>query len=302
MMLNRYTEVIHTSSNELRVCCPWCNDTKYHAWVNPDKQVFICFRCNESGTIAQLISKLSGKPVRDVHKLLKAKPKPERLVSEFSESINRLRGITATPQVEDISMPKGYVLFQKKSQPSDIIGRLALDYLIRKRKFTMDTILYFALGYGTAYPFLGRVVIPVERGFWQARTITGGDTRKYLNPEGSKGNVLFNPTAVALDTVFICEGAFSAMRLGRNAIGLLGKRATAHQLERLADSDVSTFHVHLDADATRYAYDLAWDLHLRGKDVWVQEYTSGDPDAGTRGELVHIDKLTVARKRLQFNT
>lgn len=38
-----------TANGEHRYCCPLCSDRKYHLYVNPNKQVWHCFRCGGGG-------------------------------------------------------------------------------------------------------------------------------------------------------------------------------------------------------------------------------------------------------------
>lgn len=59
--------------DEVRVCCPFCGDSKYHLYLNTDKQVFNCYRCGEKGGVVRFISLLSGEQETEVLCRLKNK-------------------------------------------------------------------------------------------------------------------------------------------------------------------------------------------------------------------------------------
>jgi DNA primase len=178
-----------------------------------------------------------------------------------------------------------------------MIGRMALRYL-EGRGFSLEAIMHYALGYSVAGNTLGRIIIPVDEAYWQARTVFSIGT-KYINPSTAKQDSLFNADALRLHKVRIAEGAFSAMSLGKNAIAILGKKPTRQQLDRLRLASTQVYHVHLDADATDLAYVLAEQLHRAGKNVTVMEYKKGDPADGKRGPKVTIGFATLMRHKLE---
>ena len=297
--ITRHFDVLYTSSEEVRVCCPFCGEQKFHMYINLSKGVAHCFRCTWGGRVWHVIAKKTGVNYKKIRYKMASEDPVMPSLSAYDAAVSRLKDVGDINSKEDVMLPAGYVPFTH-DKPADKIGCYALDYLLRKRRFKRDTIIRYGLGYGTARPILGRVVIPVDGKYWQARAITANAQQKYLNPIGSKGDVLFNATALRLDTVFICEGAFSAMRLGRNATALLGKKPTPQQLERLKRSDVSRFTIAFDSDAIGQSYGLAEILLKAGKRVTVREYAWGDPDEGEVSRETHFeDILAFSLSKLQ---
>ncbi|GAB4389917.1 MAG: hypothetical protein Kow0025_18410 [Thermodesulfovibrionales bacterium] len=106
--------------------CPYCQDGKFHFYVDPETGVFYCHKCNERGNQYQLM-KHNG----DL---------PERGNGGTVRSFSQVAGIK--PPV--------------KKPPQDLADKLheaiwsnpaALDYLRRDRGFADETIRHFKLGY-----------------------------------------------------------------------------------------------------------------------------------------------------------
>jgi len=168
-------------------------------------------------------------------------------------------------------------------------------YLAR-RGFTSEHIGRYKLGVSADIGW--RVVIPIEGKFWQARAIFPFQEPKYLHPKTESRHYVFNFTALEMyEEVVICEGAFSAMSIGENAVGLLRNKATTEQVKRLLKSSVRRFVVALDADARVHTMNLANILRRGGKDVVVWQYADGDPaDRGDFQEIVPDLKYEVAQR------
>lgn len=290
-LLIRKFDVLYTSSEEVRIRCPFCDDTNHHLYINPDKGVGHCFRCEWGGRLVNL-AKVLGISWQELHQ-----KKSVRTMQGYDEAISRLRGVANVSERTPVSLPAGYIPFVPQVEPPDMIGRLALSYL-KRRGFSADTIIQYALGYGSSGQILGRVIIPVGTNYWQARSIFSNAKQKYLNPKSAKSGTLFNAAALRCDPSFIAEGAFSAISLGHRALAILGKKPTHEQLARLKEADTGTYVLHLDAD-NEYTYDLAEKLWRAGKKVFVQEYTEGDPNEGIVGEMVHVSgSLFFAKRKL----
>jgi hypothetical protein len=129
-----------------------------------------------------------------------------------------------------------------------------------------------------------RLIIPVEGSYWQARSIEKWLEPKYVNPGIPADSYIFNSGALeSYDEVVICEGCFSAMAVGTNAVAILGKEIPTKKLARLADSSVKNFIVALDYGANQWSTTLADKLLRYGKQVTVWNFQDEkDPaDNGT---------------------
>jgi len=173
---------------------------------------------------------------------------------------------------DEILYPAGFQLATSDS----VLSARARSYLAR-RGFTSRHIERYKLGVSEDIGW--RVIIPVEGEFWQARAILPFQEPKYLHPKTESRRYIFNFHALGMyEEVVICEGAFSAISIGENAVGLLRNKATSEQVGRLLRAPVKRFVVALDADARVHAVDLVAALRRGGKDdIVVWQYADGDP-------------------------
>lgn len=58
--------------DEVRAHCPFCDDRKYHLYLNPDKQTFNCYRCGTKGGVIRFLSLLTGDSETNILEEIKA--------------------------------------------------------------------------------------------------------------------------------------------------------------------------------------------------------------------------------------
>lgn len=277
----QFDSIILYHDTDLRVPCPFCNhrvgspDHDHHLHISIIKNVAHCFRCDYSASHIKLVMDVDGcsygSAVAELDAPISA--------SEFKTLTDPAEPFTAEPTMD---MPQAYVPIAHAVQANDgyihAACAVALKYL-QRRGFSMAVLEYYGIGIWSNAEGYGKIVIPVERGFWQERSVFPNKP-KYISPPISKGDRLFNWSALSTyDHVIICEGAFSAMSVGKNAIALIGKHATREQVVRLAAANPKTYTVALDADALSDALELADALHRAGKVVIVRQYAHGDPNS-----------------------
>lgn len=260
---------------DLTVDCQFCgnrvgrHDTKRHLHISINKEVVHCFRCDYKNNWVGFVMDVTGYPYYRAIGELYYTPR----MKDFEKKVSSLWGDNGNPS-RDVTLPEDfYPLSSKMMLPT---MRLARSYL-RKRGFNAWYWKRYNLGVADSVPH--RVIIPVEKNYWQGRRLHEWMEPKYLNPKIPSGDLLFNaPALEQYEEVVICEGAFSAMHVGTNAIALIGKEVPKEKLERLAWSKVSRFIVALDSDATLHAVQLANKLSKLGKmDIIVWKYQDGDP-------------------------
>jgi len=105
-------------SGQITINCPYCDDSKFHCYIDPDKKVFFCHKCNAKGTWFQLIKSLNPSTA---------------IVAPFSGDSRQVRH----PNM-------GYIqsCHKRLMGPS---GTQAIDYLY-SRKFSLEAIQDFMLG------------------------------------------------------------------------------------------------------------------------------------------------------------
>ncbi|MEL0326770.1 MAG: hypothetical protein VXA09_07200 [Burkholderiaceae bacterium] len=124
-----------------------------------------------------------------------------------------------------IELPKEYQPLYSASKTS-IPANLVRKYLYERGLSDNDFIKY-GVGYATTGEYGGRVIIPSysesnQLNFFVARAYDG-NYFKYKNPEASKDIIFFENLINWNQPIILCEGAFDAMAIRRNAIPILGK-------------------------------------------------------------------------------
>jgi len=212
----------------------------------------------------------------ELYKPPKAKQCDE--LEDVIESATRPQSAVATFSSR-FTFPKGFIALASDKCCNPLL-RHARGYMYR-RGFSKKCWRRYSLGISPSYPM--RVIIPIEGPFYQARAIYPFIEPKYIHPKMESRHYLFNSIALELyDEVVVCEGAFSAMAIGENAIAVVGNKASDEQIARLVGSPVERFIVALDADARILAVELSKRLKRGGKTVTLWQYEKGDPADGGR--------------------
>ena len=284
---NSFDEVLeYGNGTDLRVNCPFCQDRgstpdfKQHLHISMTKQVCHCFRCEYSNGWLGLIADIEGVDFQQAHRILDAE----------TEAIIPLYKLIMDQRIKPIlsGMPKDFVTIKDAIRMGGFaraLGRAAEKYVrfrltrIGRHKYQYDELW----GIWNRPSGIGKLVLPVERGWWQCRKFGNDITGpKYVSCSNPKEDRLYNYVALnKYDTILIAEGIISAACIGRDAIALCGKKATPGQLERLGKSKPHKYILCLDPDAVREAYQLAEGLARFGKVVEIRRDQHGDPaDSG----------------------
>ena len=271
----RYFQDVKETSTDLIVNCPFCPspDTKYHLHISKVMPACHCFRCDYSGSWNKLVKDCGGQ-LTD------------------SDSITPLYQLIKHPS---ISAKK--VLEPLEDMPDDFItlgdalgkgiyertAEAAYQYIVVRLGTYVQHIYSSKLmdvwGIWASSRGFGKIVFPVERGWWQERIIEDlAEFPKYISATAPKEDRLYNYQALDnYDEVCIAEGIISAAAIGCNAVALCGKKATSAQLSRLYNSAVSRFVICLDSEAYVEAVELAYSLNRGTKEVAIRRYREGDP-------------------------
>ncbi len=263
-------------SDEHKFNCPFCEanghgkDNKWHLYVNPKKEKWICFKCGERGSLDQLLQKLGiekGAPVIND--------------DEFMKLAKQLEfGIHDEEKLNDVS-PSEYPCEVRPVEP----GSSAYRYMKYVRGYEYKEFADYKLVYGE-FMFSSRIFFPTfdmdgKLCYWVARKIFNDSDKvaKYVNPKAEKLNV-FNLNRVKGDHIIICEGVLSAMAAGPEAVAIFGKTATKQQIWLLNSIKFDEYIISLDSDARKEAFSLASEFINRGKKVSLVELPEReDPDS-----------------------
>jgi DNA primase len=248
--------VIRRGSGEWRVMdCPFCGRKKKGA-VHFDFRVYKCWVCGYKGSLNDVLMRLDGLRFSETVALVGAGASENRFLRRAA------RFSSSSRSAASFSLPNGY---KNLLEPSRVHGTAPVDYVV-SRGMDPQTASEMGFGYvdsgGGRDSYFGYLIIPFKRNFKIAYFIGRsylGREPKYRNPPvaaggGGKSSVLWNEDALWLfDKVFVCEGVFSAIAVGADAVAVMGKTVSQSQFEKMVRAPVSELVFCFDADASVFA-------------------------------------------------
>jgi DNA primase len=258
-----------TSKGNQAYHCPFCNHHKPKLEINFTENKeginpWNCWVCNTKGKkLYYLFKKLKASPEKfqELGKLTKTNIKVDDIIVE-----------------EKIELPKE---FKSIINNNDIIAKKAYKYL-KERNITNEDIIKYNIGYCAFGKYKNMVIIPSYNGngelnYFISRSFEKDAFIKYRNPDCSRDIIAFELFINWSSPLILCEGAFDALAIKRNAIPLLGKNLQKTLLKKIITSEVEKIYIALDTDAMRQALQHCEYLMNQGKKVYLVELEGKDP-------------------------
>ena len=244
---------------------------------NPDGG---CWVCNGKGTTIRSLFKQASVDAKYFTRLKTIVP-------------DKAYGST-TEIIEVITLPDEYKSLQDVKK-TDMAGRHALVYLLKKRGITMEEIIKYQLGYCERGRYASRIIIPSfdQNGtlnYFTGRSWIEDEEKRYDQPYGSRGGII--PFELYINwsaPIILCEGFLDAIAIRRNAIPLLEKGITPALLTKILGSFVEKIYIVLDRDGLKESLDHANMLMSNGKRVYLVELQEKDPSKMGFCEFHHND-------------
>ena len=235
---------------------------------------------------------ISDKKGRTISSLFKQMGLSKEWFEQLSKIIesSRYRVNTETKTVTALSLPENYVpLWNKKSTPD---YRNAIHYLAHRGVGMLD-ILKYRIGYCERGEYSGKIIIPSyddagQLNYFVSRAFYKADKQKHKNPKISKDIIGFDLTINWSQPIILCEGAFDAIAIKRNAIPLFGKIIQPALQKKIIEKRVRDIYICLDADALKNAVQIAERFMAEGLNVYFIKLQ--DADASELG-FEHITEI-----------
>ena len=250
--------------------CPFCNHHKKKLEINmvPTAKVenpWHCWVCDAKGkTLVGLFKKI---------KVDKEKIFELRSTLGFTEKRND------EEEKVKVELPKEFIpLYEAKPTP---LAKQAVSYL-KKRGIKKEDIIKYNIGYCESGRYENMVIIPShnENGtleYFVGRSFEKDPRRKFDAPTASKNIIGFENLINWNVPVILCEGAFDAIAVKRNAIPLFGKIVPKKLMQKLVTNDVKKVYIALDKDAIKDTLKLSEKIMNSGKEVYIVEMDDKDP-------------------------
>lgn len=249
--------------------CPFCNHRKPKLEINmvtneEGKNFWECWVCKSRG--------------QSIYSLVKQLKLPKNEAQEVLKYVKK--GIKYEYKNDDVvELPKEFQSLVTASNTSIIANKIR-KYL-NERGLSHNDFIKYNIGYTTTGDYGGRIIIPSysesnRLNYFVGRTYEGAYF-KYKNPEASKDIVFFENLINWDKPIILCEGAFDAMSIRRNAVPILGKSLSPALWKRLLTGKLTDIYIALDTDAQVQALEIAEKLIAAGFRVFLIELLGKDP-------------------------
>jgi DNA primase len=249
--------------------CPFCNHRKPKLEINmhtneEGKNFWECWVCQSRGTTIRSLLKQLKTPRDQAADILKYLPKGTYV---------EYKGLEAVTLPEEFQPLYG-------ASTTSVIANKVRKYLY-ERGLTDNDFIKYDIGYCTDGDFGGRIIIPSYSTSGQLNYYVGrshdGNYFKYKNPEASKDIIFFENLINWTQPIILCEGAFDAIAIRRNAIPILGKAISEALYKKIISSPLVDVYIALDLDAKITALKIAEQLLNQGKRIFIINLQSKDP-------------------------
>ena len=248
--------------------CPSCNHHKKKLTLNLSTQKFQCWVCGYKGHRAFKLLKLVSAP-----------PKTYEFLKEIDSQYNFKKQTPTKVQQDSLQLPRGVTPIMSSSA---ILSKHALHYL-NQRGITSQDVVKYDLHYCEQGDLKNMVVIPSydDKGFLNYYVGRSFDKNAYIKHKlaSSTKDIIGFEMYINWDLpIILCEGAFDAMTIKRNAIPLFGKKISNNLMKKIIESKVEKIYLALDDDALKDAFKHAETFLSYGKKVYLIEMKGKDPN------------------------
>ncbi len=247
--------------------CPSCNHHKKKLTFNLLSQKFQCWVCGYKGHRAFQLLKKANAPGAAFGAL-----------KEIDNQYNFKQQVKQKVDASTLQFPQGVTPIMSSSA---ILSKHALHYL-DQRGITQQDVVKYDLHYCEQGPLRNMVVIPSydKDGFLNYYVGRSFDKNAYIKHKlaSSTKDIIGFEMYINWDLpVILCEGAFDAMAIKRNAIPLFGKKISTTLMKKIIKSKVEKIYLALDEDALKDAFNHAETFMSYGKQVYLIEMGDKDP-------------------------
>jgi DNA primase len=246
--------------------CPNCNHHKKKLTLNKYSQAYQCWVCG-----------FKGRRVLQILKFIKAPYGAYEALKEIDAQYNFKDSKFEKPK-NQLSLPENFIpLIEGKG----LIRDKAWKYL-QSRGLSPQDIIKYNIGYIEEGLLSNFIIIPSydKNGllnYWVGRSFDSQSYHKHKLPEASKDIIGFEMLINFDLPVILCEGAFDAIALKRNAIPLFGKKISQNLYKELVKNKVKQVYLALDQDAILDSLRYAKELMNYGKEIFLVEMEGKDP-------------------------
>jgi len=268
-------KAVTVDDKQIKIDCPYCGGYE-KLWITVTDDLYYCHRCQWSPDREELLQYLTGVRGMKLFKVMgeyNAIPGDDSFEDYVKKQLALMDGTQTFVRTSHgriqvskkaLELPENFIPLGDPRIPT--VNRYALN-----RGINWNTMLEMKFGGCVFGKYSGRLILPVwQRNklvFWQARDTSGTHQLRYLTPAGYSGaNCLFNiDKASSFDEVIICEGVFSALKTGEDAVATFGNKISQAQINLLKEYGVRKVVLCYDPDSWKVPNPVKKRLEAKGR-------------------------------------
>ena len=261
-----------TSGNNIAFFSPFVSHYK------PKLEIDIQTNSNGENPWHCWISDKKGRTIASLFKQLNLSRELFDQLNRIIESSRYRTNTTDVKQTYNLQLPTDYKpLWIKKNTP-DFKNAI---YYLKNRGINIFDIIKYRIGYCESGEYAGKIIIPSydangQLNYFVSRAFYKADSQKHKNPKVSKDIIGFEMFINWAEPIILCEGAFDAIAIKRNAIPLFGKVIQPALQKKIIQERVRDIYICLDADALKNAVQIAERFMGEGLNVYFVELKNED--------------------------
>jgi DNA primase len=270
-ILGQWKRSTHKSGHEnYAFTCPFCHHYKPKLEVDIASGNWHCWKCDAKGrTPYSLLKRLNVDKA-----ILIAIRKRYRPTSDY------IKPQTPSTQDSPLTLPKEFIPLSNPESGS-WFQKSALRYL-DCRNVTREDIERYRMGYCQEGSYDDKVIVPNydssgKLNYFVGRSYNVNSPVKFQSPSVEKDFIGFELYISWQFPVILCEGAFDAIAIRRNAIPLYGKTISKKLKEKIIQERPPRLYIALDPDAIKDIIKIAEYFVSNGIETYLVELTDGDP-------------------------
>ena len=281
--------------------CLYCgSDDK--AGVNPSRDFYHCFVCEEKGTMLNVMKDIENFP--NNVSAFKALDKLEEIPVPKPKKVDRM-------EVPESVLPEGFINIRRGDSK---VSERAREYIVNKRGIPLEIAAKAGTGYVDLKEsdYFGSIIFPMIENTGKVKSFQGrrflSMEPRFLNPKieevgVGKTLVLYNEKALYNHKeVNVVESAINALTIWPNAIAGSGKAFSNWQRTKIIKSPVEVLNLLLDSDAFEYSVKLArYFLPLKKVRLIKMPDSKDVNDIGRSETFKIINKTPVLASRMELD-
>jgi len=291
-----------SGKQDAKFYCPFCHHKKKKLYVNLEWGYWHCWTCeSKSRNPRALLQKIGTSVDIQIEILSHFKQSGSKKFDyDIFSSKEKILELFEPDVHESINflLPKEFIpLYIPRN--NDFTYNRALHYAMKERKFTFKQLIKYNIGYCEEGEYKDRLIIPSYDENFQLNYFIGrsffDNTMKYKNPRVSKDILAFENHVNWDFPIILVEGLIDAIKVGVNAVPLLGKIVQPKLKSILLKPNITTIYIGLDKDAIKQSLNILEFLLSMNKTVYLIQYPD-DKDFGDMNKQEIHQRISEAKK------